>query len=95
MVARIVEKIIEAFEANLLSPKNVGFAAFLERSPIPFFGLKSLASKASRIFSTHRATMLKISKGLPNLILYVSEKIRTVQRIKQFLRKENEEKLDF
>ena len=51
MVARIVEKIIEAFEANLLNPKNVGFAAFLERSPIPFFGLKSLASKASGIFS--------------------------------------------
>ena len=27
-----------------------------------FFGLKGLASKASRMFSTHRATMLKESK---------------------------------
>ena len=31
----------------------------------------------------------------PNLDLYVREKIRTVQRIKQFLRKEKWEKLDF
>ena len=61
----------------------------------PFLDSKLWLHTPLEFFLCVAQPCLRYLKGPPNLVLYVSEKIRTVQHTKQILRKEKCKKLDF